>query len=425
MVKFATVLAALEGTDFPKRQSTYHSSRTSGVTTTSDKSTRDDSKIGVAVGVVKCQSKGIVVAKATRQHRHLVRLLVDFARAHTPEDFYFTSIQINKNNQTSIHTDSNNTGDSYIVGLGDYKGGDFWICGSGRHICKGRWVRFDGNEPHCTLPFRGTRYTIVYYLQQSWRKLQPRFAAEAAALNLRFPPRDSTVHKRRYLPSKVRVEIGKCAFAMRPGPNRPTALPSATSAHPVDVVRSLDEYPVVGGTRENGALVAASRRRRWCAFVAPQAAAAMGGRLSDAIQTCIAAAAAQRSPIGGLAARHGPEWDGVRPVAGLEPGVLVVAPRTKVRFTPQFDGALRTLDFQLQCLSMHGCLVGVGIRHPPIPRGATPSSPDLVALRSKWRTYAESLRTLPSGRVLLDPTDALLVAAAATRYVVGGFDSEK
>lgn len=417
MVKFATVLAALEGTDFPKRQSTYHSSRTSGVTTTSDKSTRDDSKIGVAVGVVKCQSKGIVVAKATRQHLDLVRLLVDFARAHTPEDFYFTSIQINKNNQTSIHTDSNNTGDSYIVGLGDYEGGDFWVCGSGRHSCKGRWVRFDGNEPHCTLPFRGTRYTIVYYLQQSWRKLQPRFAAEAAALNLRFPPRDSAVQKRRYLPSKVRVEIGKCAFAMRPIRSRPTALPRVAAARPVHMVRSLDDYPEVGGTRENGALVAASRRRQWCAFVAPQAAA-LGDELPDIVQTCIAAAAEQRSPIGGLAARRGPQWSGVRPVVGLEPGLLVVAPRTKVRFVPQFHGALRMLDFQLQCLSMHGCMVGVGVRHPPIPHGTAPPPQDLVALRTKWRTYAESLRTLPGGHVLLDPSEALLLAAAATRHVV-------
>jgi hypothetical protein len=32
-------------------------------------------------------------------------------------------------------------------------------------------VNFDGNEPHCTLPYTGTRYTLIYFTHQSYSKL--------------------------------------------------------------------------------------------------------------------------------------------------------------------------------------------------------------------------------------------------------------
>ena len=34
-----------------------------------------------------------------------------------------------------------------------------------------RWVNFDGNEPHCTLPYTGTRYTLIYFTHQSYSRL--------------------------------------------------------------------------------------------------------------------------------------------------------------------------------------------------------------------------------------------------------------
>ena len=37
----------------------------------------------------------------------------------------------------------------------------------------GKWVTFDGNMPHCTLPFKGTRYTLIYFINQSYQIMQP------------------------------------------------------------------------------------------------------------------------------------------------------------------------------------------------------------------------------------------------------------
>ena len=42
-------------------------------------------------------------------------------------EFKFTSIQYNKNHRAAKHRDAKNTGISYIVGLGDYTGGELTI----------------------------------------------------------------------------------------------------------------------------------------------------------------------------------------------------------------------------------------------------------------------------------------------------------
>ena len=39
----------------------------------------------------------------------------------------YTTIQFNKNYATKMHVDGNNEGPSYIVGFGDYTGGQAWI----------------------------------------------------------------------------------------------------------------------------------------------------------------------------------------------------------------------------------------------------------------------------------------------------------
>ena len=86
-------------------------------------------------------------------------------------DFKFTSIQVNKNYLSALHVDSNNMGPSFIVGLGNYVGGTVWQQGSGACDCKNNFVDMDGNVPHATLPFAGTRYTLVYFSHQSWKKV--------------------------------------------------------------------------------------------------------------------------------------------------------------------------------------------------------------------------------------------------------------
>lgn len=71
---------------------------------------------------------------------------------------------INRNFQCKMHRDLINQGDSIIVGLGDYTGGDLQILPYGDFDIRYRFLQFDGAKyEHGTLPFEGQRYSIVFY----------------------------------------------------------------------------------------------------------------------------------------------------------------------------------------------------------------------------------------------------------------------
>jgi hypothetical protein len=105
----------------------------------------------------------------------------------TGPDFKFTSIQVNKNSTSKLHVDGANLGPSMIVGVGDCmylrgmtcgflmvnfgltrnnllfavtatdEDGGLWTQPDGELDCRHSWQEFDGNLPHCTLPFTGAR----------------------------------------------------------------------------------------------------------------------------------------------------------------------------------------------------------------------------------------------------------------------------
>ena len=52
--------------------------------------------------------------------------------------------------------------------MGDYTGGELVFTDKaspnyGTHNIKNRWLRFDGSTEHYVKPFKGERYTLVYY----------------------------------------------------------------------------------------------------------------------------------------------------------------------------------------------------------------------------------------------------------------------
>eukprot|EP00929_Paragymnodinium_shiwhaense_P036234 TRINITY_DN19445_c0_g1_i2.p1 TRINITY_DN19445_c0_g1~~TRINITY_DN19445_c0_g1_i2.p1 ORF type:complete len:487 (-),score=130.97 TRINITY_DN19445_c0_g1_i2:376-1836(-) len=124
---------------------------------------------GMCLGITTSWRRGPIVSRATRDFEELTRLLAAFGRQELPSDATFTSIQVNKDYGAALHVDGNNRGPSWIIGLGDYSGGQLWLhpheaSRAGRCVdLKGRWFTFDGRRPHRVLPFEGRRYTLVYF----------------------------------------------------------------------------------------------------------------------------------------------------------------------------------------------------------------------------------------------------------------------
>ena len=83
--------------------------------------------------------------------------------------FKFTSVQYNKNNRAKRHKDSKNVGISYIIGLGNYTGGELIVFDENeknrvKHDIKNKFYKFNGSiYPHETVAFKGERYTLVFY----------------------------------------------------------------------------------------------------------------------------------------------------------------------------------------------------------------------------------------------------------------------
>jgi hypothetical protein len=82
-------------------------------------------------------------------------------------DFPCTTFCINRNFQCKIHKDGLNQGDSVIVGLGTYTGGELVIEANERqqqYDIHNTFLKFDGAlYPHGTMPFNKDRFSIVMY----------------------------------------------------------------------------------------------------------------------------------------------------------------------------------------------------------------------------------------------------------------------
>jgi hypothetical protein len=89
-------------------------------------------------------------------------------KLHDP-NFKYTTIQYNKNHRCAKHKDGRNVGESYIIGLGDYTGGELMVWDENdknpkKHNIRNKFYKFNGSQYfHETQPFKGERYTMVYF----------------------------------------------------------------------------------------------------------------------------------------------------------------------------------------------------------------------------------------------------------------------
>lgn len=103
-------------------------------------------------------------SRYNKKFPELFRTLKKLMKEYDP-DFKFTTIQVNKNIVSPPHVDKNNVGPSYIIALGDYdskNGGKLVIEGKEYNI-KNRFKKFNGTLGHWVTPFKGTRYSLVFF----------------------------------------------------------------------------------------------------------------------------------------------------------------------------------------------------------------------------------------------------------------------
>lgn len=154
------VLEELENTKFP-----LNSSRKN----VSNKSTTSFAMGDVNYrGQKKLDGKTRGPCKYNEKFPELFKLLKKLIKLWKP-NFKYTTIQVNKNVISLPHIDKNNVGPSYGIALGDFtgvgtatSGGDLVV--EGKEFCiKNKFKKFNGTLGHWITPFKGTRYSLIYF----------------------------------------------------------------------------------------------------------------------------------------------------------------------------------------------------------------------------------------------------------------------
>lgn len=106
-----------------------------------------------------------------KKHPEVFKALVEFGNAVVPKGWKYQGITLNHQCKAKKHKDKKNVGESVIIGIGDYTGGEMKIWdGDDKNPkifpIKDNPAMFNGgNLFHQTMPFKGDRYTIIFYKQ--------------------------------------------------------------------------------------------------------------------------------------------------------------------------------------------------------------------------------------------------------------------
>ena len=117
----------------------------------------------VTMGLVRDWKTGLkTISTFTNYNKELWELLVEYGKSITK--LPFQSICINKDTISQPHYDKNNKGTSCIVALGNFTGGELVVEHKVVDI-HNKPFHFDGSKHlHWSLPFEGTRYSLIYFV---------------------------------------------------------------------------------------------------------------------------------------------------------------------------------------------------------------------------------------------------------------------
>ena len=121
--------------------------------------------------------KNLYHTKIKDQKPELEHIFKEFANIYFP-DFSYTQTQMNKNFRAPCHKDSKNVGESILVCLGNYEGGETYIQLNENTIievdAREKPEKFNGSKyAHWVSDFKGTRYSLVFFNNiKKWEKLE-------------------------------------------------------------------------------------------------------------------------------------------------------------------------------------------------------------------------------------------------------------
>jgi len=141
----------------------------------------------VTLGMVSQRQHGFGISAATTAGKlRLLQALIAFTEdlsiaGCAPESY--TSICLNVDFASGLHTDRYNSGDSWVAAVGDFQGGELFVekasesererscaldhessCIDGVSVgVRERWYRFDGSRRHCTMGYEGFRVSVVCF----------------------------------------------------------------------------------------------------------------------------------------------------------------------------------------------------------------------------------------------------------------------
>lgn len=114
--------------------------------------------------------------KVMSDNPELEKVFTEYAKKYLPKNFFWSQVQINFNYDIPKHKDSCNQGFSYIVGFGDYTGGELVIDFDGyekKVDIHDNPYTFNGSEyEHWVAPFTGDRWSLVFFTHHSKEQLR-------------------------------------------------------------------------------------------------------------------------------------------------------------------------------------------------------------------------------------------------------------
>lgn len=161
------------------------------------------------IGMIKQRSRGYGITPPTLRYRNFPRLLNKWLHDNMPKKvagkFVCTAHNLNANYAGRRHRDQNNEGPSIIRAFGKFTGGRllYWpkdLKKDGRakvetlkksdSVCfdlKTNTTVFDGNRAHEVEPFKGERYSIVFFTSRGHEKLSPDKVSTMKSMGFSWP----------------------------------------------------------------------------------------------------------------------------------------------------------------------------------------------------------------------------------------------